>query len=249
MEQEIHTRVDAIRRELESAALERWGRAPEIIAVSKTVEAPKVNLLKGSGILRLGENRVQEIMEKLPYLNSSFQIDLIGRLQNNKVKYIIDKVGMIQSLDRMSLAQEIDRRAQQHGLRMPVLVQVNIGAEPQKGGVTVEETISFARMAAGLPGLEIRGLMAVMPDLDDDALLRPYFTKMRSLFDRLREENIAGTRIEELSMGMSGDYLLAAQEGATHVRIGSAIFGSRTAAAPKQQHEDTLKGDIDTWVF
>ena len=235
MEQMMLDRVAAIRAELESAAMERWGRAPEIIAVSKTVEAPQVNMVKAAGITRLGENRVQEIMAKLPYLDASFQIDLIGRLQNNKVKYIIDKVGMIQSLDRMSLAQEIDRRAQQHGLRMPVLIQVNIGDEPQKGGVSVEETLSFARMAAALPGLEVRGLMAVMPDLDDDMQLRPYFVRMRSLFDALRDEGIAGTRIEELSMGMSGDYLLAAQEGATHVRIGSAIFGSRVShAAPEQ---------------
>ena len=228
MEQKIIERVASIRRELEEAALERWGKAPEIIAVSKTVEPAYVNMVKAAGITRLGENRVQEIMAKLPYLDASFQIDLIGRLQNNKVKYIIDKVGMIQSLDRMSLAQEIDRRAQQHGLRIPVLVQVNIGNEPQKGGVTVEETILFVKMAAGLPGLEIRGLMAVMPDLDDDMQLRPYFMRMRSLFDALREENFAGTCIEELSMGMSGDYLLAAREGATHVRIGSAIFGARS---------------------
>ena len=240
MEQEMLLRVQKIRIELEQAAAARWGRAPQIIAVSKTVEPAKINAVRSAGIVRLGENRVQE---KLPYLDASFQIDLIGRLQNNKVKYIIDKVGMIQSLDRMSLAQEIDRRAQQHGLRMPVLVQVNIGNEPQKGGVPVEETISFARMAAALPGLEIRGLMAVMPDLDDDEALRPYFTRMRSLFDALKEENIAGTRIEELSMGMSGDYLLAAQEGATHVRIGSAIFGSRAYAAPAGQEEELLKGD------
>jgi len=230
------SRIDAIRREMETVALERWGRAPEIIAVSKTVEASRVNLVKSAGILRLGENRVQEIMEKFPYLDASFQIDLIGRLQNNKVKYIIDKVGMIQSLDRMSLAQEIDRRAQQHGLRMPVLVQVNIGNEPQKGGVPVDETISFVRQASALSGLQIRGLMAVMPDLDDEKQLRPFFTRMRGLFDTLREECIAGTCIEELSMGMSGDYLLAAQEGATHVRIGSAIFGSRpVAVTPKPQ--------------
>jgi len=242
MEQQIHARISAIRSELECAAIERWGRVPEIIAVSKNVEVPRVNMLRGTGIVRLGENRVQEIMEKLPYLDASFQIDLIGRLQKNKVKYIIDKVGMIQSLDRMSLAQEIDRRAQQHGLRMPVLIQVNIGDEPQKGGVSIEETMTFARQAAALPGLQIRGLMAVMPDLDDDTQLRPYFTRMRSLFDALREENIAGTRIEELSMGMSGDYLLAAQEGATHVRIGSAIFGARDYGVPAQTQEVITQG-------
>ncbi|MBR5301849.1 MAG: YggS family pyridoxal phosphate-dependent enzyme [Clostridia bacterium] len=238
----MRARVSAIRLELENAAVERWGRAPQIIAVSKTVEASRVNLLKGAGIVRLGENRVQEIMKKLPNLDASFEIDLIGRLQNNKVKYIIDKVCMIQSLDRMTLAQEIDRRAQQRGLRMPVLVQVNIGDEPQKGGVSVDQVLTFARQAAALPGIEIRGLMAVMPDLDDDEQLRPYFSRMRSLFDALKEENIAGTRIEELSMGMSGDYLLAAQEGATHVRIGSAIFGSRMTDVLAEQQEATTQG-------
>ena len=241
MEQDMLLRVQRIRRELEEAAAERWGRAPQIIAVSKTVEAAKVNAVREAGITRLGENRVQEIMEKLPYLDASFQIDLIGRLQNNKVKYIIDKVGMIQSLDRMSLAQEIDRRAQQHGLRMPVLIQVNIGDEPQKGGVAVDELFAFARRCAALPGLHVRGLMAVMPDLSDQEALRRYFVRMRLLFEQLREEAINHTDVDELSMGMSGDYELAAQEGATLVRIGSAIFGARSYA---QQDKQTLKGDI-----
>ena len=230
MDSSILSRVDLIRSDLLSAAKEKWGRPAEIIAVSKTVEPSRVNQVLQAGITRIGENRVQEIMAKLPYLDASFQIDLIGRLQNNKVKYIIDKVGMIQSLDRMSLAQEIDRRAQQCGIRMPVLVQVNIGNEPQKGGIPIEETASFVRSVASFEGMEVRGLMAVMPDLDDDEQLRPYFRRMRSMFDVLRNENIAGTKIEELSMGMSGDYLLAAQEGATHVRIGSALFGSRDNA-------------------
>ena len=236
---DIKQRVDQITSRLQHAALERWGRIPKIIAVSKTVDSSVVNTVKDAGILRLGENRVQEILQKYPYLDSSFQIDLIGRLQSNKVKYIIDKVGMIQSLDRESLAQEIDRRAQQHHLTMPVLIQVNIGNEPQKGGIAVEDVFSFARYAASLPGLDVRGLMAVMPDIEDPQILRPYFCKMRQLFDQLQSEAIDGTHIEELSMGMSGDYELAAQEGATLVRIGSAIFGSRVYA----QDQQTLKGD------
>ena len=243
MEQGMLMRVDAIRRELEQAASEKWGRAPQIIAVSKTIEPERINAVRAAGITRLGENRVQEIMGKLPYLDSSFQIDLIGRLQNNKVKYIIDKVGMIQSLDRDSLAEEIDRRAQQRGLCMPVLIQVNIGNEPQKGGIAIEDMLSFARRVSAYPGMQLRGLMAVMPDIDDDELLRPYFRRMRTLFDILREEAIAGTQIEELSMGMSGDYLIAAQEGATHVRIGSAIFGARSAMQHAAQEENNLKGD------
>jgi len=243
MEQEICSRLNAIRRQLDAAALERWGQSPQIIAVSKTVDAQTVNLLTHMNITHIGENRVQEIMQKLPYLDASFQIDLIGRLQNNKVKYIIDKVGMIQSLDRESLAAEIDRRAQQHNLRMPVLIQVNIGNEPQKGGVSVEDTLSFARTVAAYPGLEIRGLMAVMPDIEDETRLRLHFKQMRKLFETLREEAISGTRIEELSMGMSGDYLIAAQEGATHVRIGSAIFGSRRSLQESPDTQYCLKGE------
>ena len=235
MDQDLCMRVADIRRRLDAAALERWGRAPEIIAVSKTVAAPRINEVKAAGITHLGENRVQETLEKLPYLDAAFQI--IGRLQINKVKYIIDKVAMIQSLDREGLAQEIDRRAQQHGLRMPVLIQVNIGNEPQKGGIAVEELIPFTKYAAALPGLDVRGLMAVMPDLRDDDALRPYFRRMRELFEQLQNEAIARTAVEELSMGMSGDYELAAQEGATHVRIGSAIFGARA------YQENNLKGE------
>ena len=238
---EIIERVRLIEQKLSRAALERWGRAPQIIAVSKTVPAPRVNEVKAAGILRLGENRVQEILEKQPHLDASFQIDLIGRLQSNKVKYVIDKVSMIQSLDRDSLAQEIDRRAQQKRLRMPVLIQVNIGDEPQKGGVAVDELFAFARRCAALPGLDVRGLMAVMPDLNDHEALRPYFVRMRRLFEQLQAEAIDGTQIEELSMGMSGDYELAAEEGATMVRIGSAIFGARH---DPRQDQQILKGDI-----
>lgn len=237
---DIVSRVEAIRTRIHRAAYDRWGRVPEIIAVSKTVPAQDVNPVLDAGIARIGENRVQEILEKYPYLNADFRIDLIGRLQSNKVKYIIDKVSMIQSVDRMSLAQEIDRRAQQHYVKMPVLIQVNIGNEPQKGGVAAEETIQFARAIAPLGGLEIRGLMAVMPDMDDQQALRPYFVRMRELFEQLRNEAIPGTCIEELSMGMSGDYELAAQEGATVVRIGSAIFGARQYPIQEQQ---ILKGE------
>lgn len=238
--QQYQERIAQIQSKLEIAALPRWGRTPRIIAVSKTVPAERINPVKEAGITTLGENRVQELLEKYPHLDASFDIDLIGRLQSNKVKYIIDKVHMIHSLDRESLAQEIDRRAQQRCMRMPVLIQVNIGNESQKGGVAPEDTISFARYAAGLPGLRVQGLMAVMPDLDDEDELRPYFIQMRELFCRLRNEAIAGTQISELSMGMSGDYEIAAQEGATIVRIGSAIFGTREM----QQKQSVLKGDM-----
>lgn len=224
--EEIGQNVQAVQERLRRAS-ERWGRMPELIAVSKTVEPARVNLLKGTGITQLGENRVQEILEKFPFLDASFAIHQIGQLQTNKVKYIIDKVCMVQSLDRESLAQEIDRRAQQCGRRMPVLLQVNIGHEPQKGGMEPEAVLPFARAHAAWAGMEIQGLMAVMPNTRDETVLRPLFRRMRALFEQLREEALDGTRIEHLSMGMSADFELAAQEGSTMVRVGSAIFGNR----------------------
>ena len=241
MDQEIIERVSRIRMQLEAAAGERWGILPQIIAVSKNVQPERINQVREAGILRLGENRAQELLQKLPYLDASFQIDFIGRLQINKVKYIIDKVSLIQSLDREALAKEIDRHAKMRGIRMPVLVQINIGREAQKGGILPEDAAAFLRKVSEYSGLEVRGLMAVMPDIDDNDLLRPYFTQMRSLFDMLRSEAICGVSMEELSMGMSGDYLLAAQEGATHVRIGSAIFGLRSQQV--SQSENCLKGE------
>ena len=214
-------RVREITAEMKTIAEKRGWCTPKIIAVTKNVEPVRIRMLEDSSIRRLGENRVQEMLRKMPEIPSDFRFDMIGRLQ-------INKVSQIQSLDRMELAQEIDRRAQMAGRRMPVLIQVNIGNEPQKGGISKEMLFSFARSVATLPGMEIQGLMAVMPDLRDMEALRPYFREMRILFEHLRDEAIANTRIDELSMGMSGDYAIAAEEGATHVRIGSAIFGSRS---------------------
>lgn len=212
------------------AASQRWGRVPELIAVSKLVPPEEINPLARAGVLSLGENRAQEIVQKYAYLDTSFSIHCIGRLQSNKVKYIIDKVCMIQSVDRPSLAQEIDRRALMRGIRMPVLVQVNIGHEAQKGGVEPGEALSFVRQISRLDGLCVQGLMCIMPHISDETVLRPLFAQMRTLFEAVRDEAVDHTDIRHLSMGMSADYELAAQEGATMVRVGSAIFGRRSAA-------------------
>ena len=226
---ELESRIKRIQSELQEAA-QKWGRAPKLIAVTKTVSPERINELIPCGIGRIGENRAQELLKKMPYLDASFQIDMIGRLQINKVKSIIDKVSMIQSLDRLELAEEIDRRAQQHELRMPVLVEVNIAGESQKGGIAPEEVAEFVKKIAAFPGLQVRGLMSVMPNLTDKEDLTPFFKQMRMLYERIRDENINHTRIDELSMGMSGDYQIAAREGATHVRVGTALFGSRVSA-------------------
>ena len=224
--QELSARLEAIRAQLAAASDGRYA-PPRLIAVTKTHPAEEILPLADAGLAEIGENRVQEIVEKLPFLAEKFSIHLIGRLQTNKVKYIIDKVAMIQSVDRMSLALEIDRQAGRHGVQVPVLIQVSPAGEEQKGGMPPEDVRPFLREVGRMPGLSVRGLMAVMPNSPDQQYLSGLFAGMRSLFEQLRSEDIPGVRMEELSMGMSGDYLLAARHGATMVRIGSALMGAR----------------------
>lgn len=204
----------------------KWGGA-EICAVTKTQSAETINIALEGGIRTIGENRVQELMDKADMLDPAFNVQLIGSLQTNKVKYIIDRVTTIQSLDRDTLAQEISRRAEARGKTMRALVQVNIAREMQKGGIDEDELLDFIRRCAPLPGLKICGLMAIMPLAAEPEELRPYFRRMRAWFDRLRDENIDNTSMDVLSMGMSGDCIVAAQEGATMVRLGRALFGAR----------------------
>ena len=204
----------------------KWGGA-EICGVSKTVDPETINLAWEGGIRTLGENRVQELMGKIDRLNPAFDIHLIGQLQTNKVKYIIDRVAMIQSLDRDALAVEIDRRARAASVVMPVLVQVNIAREPQKAGIDEAELVSFIQRLSEMQGLRVEGLMAIMPIADDPEAVRPYFRRMREWFDRLADMGIPGVHMRTLSMGMSDDALVACQEGATMVRLGRALFGAR----------------------
>ena len=207
------------------AESERGGFAvPELIAVTKTVGKDEILPLKELGIRSIAENRVQVLEEKLPWLKGAFNIHLIGRLQRNKVKYIINDVCMIHSVDNLPLAQEIDRQAKKNGRIMPVLIEINIAGEAQKGGVAPEDALALIREAARLDGIRIRGLMTMMPALAEEKEMLGWFTDMRLLRDRLREEAVAGTDITELSMGMSRDFHLAARCGATMVRVGRALF-------------------------
>lgn len=227
MEQaQLTQRLAEIRTRMEQAAQGRYP-VPRILAVTKTHPPEEILPLRQAGLDAIGENRVQEIREKLPFLKDFFQIHLIGQLQSNKVKYIIENVCLIHSLDRLSLAMEIDRQAGLHGRVMPVLVQVSPAGEPQKGGMPPEEVIPFLRQVRSLPGLHVEGLMAVMPRLSDRARLSEYFAAMRTLFEQVRAEAIDGIEMRELSMGMSGDYDLAAAHGATLVRLGAALLGPR----------------------
>lgn len=216
-------------------AAAKWGGA-EICAVTKTVDVETINRARAAGIRTIGENRVQELMSKIDTLDPEYKIHLIGQLQTNKVKYIIDRVDMIQSLDRDALAEEISRRAAAIGRVMPVLVQVNIAREPQKSGIDEDELLAFIERTSKLPGVKIEGLMAIMPFVDDPETIRPYFKRMREWFDRLRDMNMPNVSMNTLSMGMSGDCIVAAEEGATMVRLGSALFGARPAK------QDTIQG-------
>jgi hypothetical protein len=223
--QELAERVETIRRELQEASEGRYP-VPKLIAVTKTHSPEEILPLRELGVTDIGENRVQELREKLPGLQGSFRIHMIGRLQRNKVRPIIGDVCMIQSVDNLPLAHEIHVRAQAAEKTMPVLVEISPAGEAQKGGVPLREIRSFLKTIAPLEGLRIRGLMAVMPQTDEETLNR-LFAQVRQLFDGLRQESLPGIEMEELSMGMSGDYQLAARHGATMVRVGSAIFGPR----------------------
>ena len=196
----------------------------ELCAVTKTMPVEDINAAIDAGITEIGENRVQELMGKIESIRPGARISLIGRLQTNKVKYLIGRVGLIQSLDRDELAQEISKRSVSAGVVTDTLIEVSIAGEEQKGGVPVNELIDFAGRVNDMPGIHVKGLMTVMPIAEDPETLRPYFRQMRMFFEELRR---AGMDMEVLSMGMSGDWRIAADEGSTMVRIGRGIFGSR----------------------
>ncbi len=198
----------------------------KLIAVTKTVSAQVISALFKLGIQDIGENRAQVALPKLLQIgeDADFRLHWIGRLQTNKVKDIIDKVFMLHSLDRLALAQEVERRAGEKGLTIPALAQVNVAREPQKAGLSPEELLPFLKRMRDFPNIRIRGLMTMMPYTRDDAELERLFREMRALFDRMRDEAVDGVEMRELSMGMSNDYRIAARCGATMVRVGTALY-------------------------
>lgn len=222
-EKTLRANVEAVLSALER---NRYRDEPpaQLVAVTKTVAPDVINALLPLGVRDIGENRAQVALPKLPMISPDFRLHWIGRLQSNKVKGIIDQVCLLHSLDSLSLAQEIERRAGMRGLTLPALVQVNIAREPQKAGVDVTELRNFLRKMKGFSSIRVEGLMAMMP-LDADAeRLTEWFRAMRTEFDRLHDEAIEGIRMDTLSMGMSNDYQIAAREGATMVRVGTALF-------------------------
>ena len=217
-------------RERIRAAEKRAGREPgsvKLICVTKTKPVPLLEEAYQAGERIFGENRVQEILAKKPLLPEDVSWHMIGHLQTNKVKQVVGNAAMIHSVDSLRLAQEISRRAQEAGLIVPVLIEVNAAGEESKYGVRFEDTEALIREIAPLPGLIVRGLMTVAPYTEDPETSRPYFSRLRQLSIDIAAKNIDNTDIYELSMGMSGDFEVAVEEGATFVRVGTGIFGER----------------------
>lgn len=228
----IKSNCELVMENIASAAIS-VGRNPsniELIAVTKFVPAERIKEAVDAGVGSVGENRTQELVQKLEFFkNHSLKTHFIGQLQLNKVKYVIGEVAFIQSVDRLSLAEEINRKARQLQLVQDVLLQINIGAEAQKGGIDAERIDKFLMSVSDLSNIRIKGLMCIPPNVGEKEA-RAYFAKMRRLFESHLNTGISNVSMEHLSMGMSGDYIAAVKEGATMVRVGSAIFGARDSA-------------------
>jgi hypothetical protein len=212
-----------------AAAALRSGRpadAVRLVAVSKTMPPEAVREAVAAGVRMLGENRVQEAREKIAACPGLAAWHLIGHLQSNKAKLAVGLFDLIQSLDSLHLAEELDRQGRALGKRVRCLVQVNVGEEAQKSGADEAEVRPLLTRAASLPHLAVEGLMAIPPFLPDPEAVRPFFRRLRLLRDRLTTE---GFPLAELSMGMTHDFEVAIEEGATMVRVGTAIFGTREA--------------------
>jgi len=199
----------------------------KIIAVTKTIDAPKINEAINSGLVYLGENKVQEIMEKYDLINGNIEWHMIGHLQRNKVKYIIDKVKLIHSLDSIRLAKEINNRCRINNTSMDVLIQINIAKDDSKYGIAPDEVYDFINQLKPYDNLRVLGLMTIVPYASNPEDVRPYFRSMNHIFQDLKKHKQKNFEMKYLSMGMTNDYLIAIEEGSNMVRIGTGIFGER----------------------
>jgi pyridoxal phosphate enzyme (YggS family) len=230
---EIAGRLAEVQRRMGEAA-RRAGRSPEdvgLVAVSKTQPADRVREAIAAGATALGENYVQELVRKREQIGEGVEWHFIGHLQTNKVKYLAPFCALIHGVDSLRVAAEISKRAGALGRTQPVLIEVNLSGEAAKSGLAREEALDLARGIVGLPSIELRGLMTMPPYPEDPEQSRPYFVSLRALQEQLRRGGIPATACAELSMGMTADYEIAIEEGATLVRVGTAIFGARDNTA------------------
>ncbi|MEK6742404.1 MAG: YggS family pyridoxal phosphate-dependent enzyme [Nitrospirota bacterium] len=211
-------------------AAKRAGRDPSsvrLVVVTKTVDAARIREAVAAGAAILGENRVQEAKEKIEALGKIAGWHLIGHLQTNKAKYAVKLFDLIHSVDNLELAQEIDHQAAKIGKVQNVLIEVNIAGEASKAGMAVKEAPGLAAAVARLKNISIRGLMTMPPYSENPEESRPYFSVLRELAETIAKDSLPNVSMQELSMGMSGDFEVAIEEGATLVRVGTAIFGNR----------------------
>ena len=229
-EQEVAQNVRAIMQQVRDTALQA-GRDPsevQVMAVTKTVDPVLVNAAIGAGITLLGENKAQELCAKYDsYHKDGVQIHFIGHLQTNKVRQIVDKVSMVESVDSIKLAREIDRHCAAIGKVMDVLLEVNIGREENKTGIFPEQLPALLEEAGKLEHIRVRGLMTIPPMCETEEEVLQYFSQMRQLFIDIKQKKYDNISMEILSMGMSADYLAAVRCGSNIVRIGTAMFGQR----------------------
>ncbi|MDU1043487.1 YggS family pyridoxal phosphate-dependent enzyme [Peptoniphilus rhinitidis] len=211
-----------------------FNRNINLVAVSKTHPVDMIKDFNELGVVDFGENKVQELVSKMEdneieekIKNNKINFHLIGNLQTNKVKYIYNKVKLIQSLDRVKLAKEINKRAKKDGTHVDVLVQINIGEEDSKSGIRYEETEKFIYELLEYENINVKGLMAIAPNTEDELLLRKLFEKMDIMFENISDKHYEGVEMKYLSMGMSHDFKLAIEEGSNMIRVGSKLFGNR----------------------
>lgn len=229
METDIVSNIRMIRERIAAAAT-RAGRDPggiQLMAVSKTVPPERIREAVEAGITLFGENYVQEAREKIPAIGHNISWHMIGHLQTNKVKYVINLFDWIHSVDRLELARELDKRAGQNNRRLNILMEVNVSGEESKNGVEAALALELIRQVSDLPNLNVRGLMTMPPYSDNPETSRPYFQALCTLRDEINTAAIPGIRMDELSMGMTDDFEVAIEEGATIIRVGRAIFGAR----------------------
>ena len=201
-----------------------------LIAVSKTKPIEMLQTVYDLGARDFGENKVQEMCEKMEVLPKNIRWHMIGHLQRNKVKYIVDKVAMIHSVDSLRLAETIENEAAKHNVTVPILIEVNVAQEESKFGLKTEEVLSLVESVAALPHINIKGLMTIAPYVEDPEENRGIFRQLKKLSVDIAAKNINNVNMSVLSMGMTGDYQVAVQEGATMVRVGTGIFGARNYA-------------------
>ena len=224
----IRENIDAVNRIKGEAAVKSGRKAEDVLlcAVTKTRTADEINEAIDAGITDIGENKVQEIMDKFDSVKP-VRWHLIGHLQTNKVKYIVGKTSLIHSVDSLHLAKEIQKQAIKHDCSCDILVEVNIAGEASKFGTSRDEAISLVEEIAKLDHIHIKGLMTIAPFVDDPEDNRQYFRDIKQLSVDIAQKNIDNVSMNVLSMGMTGDYTVAIEEGATMVRVGTGIFGER----------------------